>query len=107
MGQLANKGKRRNFRMRLWKKQAGGCFYCRCRVISPDDGTLDHVIPRSRGGPDSPRNLVFACKPCNARKADAVYRKMIPMKTTELMADIAISRLCGSDEPIEEKEDSK
>ncbi len=31
---------------------------------------LDHIIPRSRGGPNSWENLVAACHECNNRKAD-------------------------------------
>ena len=30
--------------------------------------TLDHVVARSRGGPDEPENLVPACRPCNSSK---------------------------------------
>jgi 5-methylcytosine-specific restriction endonuclease McrA len=32
--------------------------------------TLDHVVPRSRGGPGSLSNLVPACGPCNVAKGD-------------------------------------
>lgn len=32
--------------------------------------TIDHVIPRSQGGPSNWVNCVAACEPCNARKAD-------------------------------------
>jgi 5-methylcytosine-specific restriction endonuclease McrA len=41
------------------------CQYCgkQCH-----DLTIDHVVPRSRGGPHSWDNLVSACKPCNHRK---------------------------------------
>lgn len=31
--------------------------------------TLDHVVPRSRGGSDSPDNLQTMCQPCNTAKA--------------------------------------
>ncbi|KAI8474703.1 MAG: hypothetical protein J3K34DRAFT_456681 [Monoraphidium minutum] len=33
-----------------------------------DVATVDHVIPRAMGGPDSPANFKVACRPCNARK---------------------------------------
>ena len=33
------------------------------------DLNIDHVLPRSRGGPDSWENLVTACRVCNLRKA--------------------------------------
>ena len=32
------------------------------------DLCLDHLIPRMRGGPDSPENLVTACRSCNSSK---------------------------------------
>lgn len=38
--------------------------------ISYDDGTIDHVIPRSRGGKSTWDNLVMCTKEVNARKAD-------------------------------------
>ncbi|GLC74321.1 hypothetical protein PLESTF_001499200 [Pleodorina starrii] len=35
---------------------------------APDKATTDHVIPLSRGGPDSADNMVVSCFPCNQRK---------------------------------------
>jgi 5-methylcytosine-specific restriction endonuclease McrA len=40
------------------------------RLLHPDDGSLDHVVPRSRGGADTWENLVWAAKDVNQRKAD-------------------------------------
>jgi 5-methylcytosine-specific restriction endonuclease McrA len=40
------------------------------RVLHPDEGSLDHVIPRSRGGKDAWENLVWSAKEVNQRKAD-------------------------------------
>ncbi len=45
------------------------CQYCG-RALPPADLTLDHVLPRSRGGPAAWDNIVAACKPCNHRKGD-------------------------------------
>jgi 5-methylcytosine-specific restriction endonuclease McrA len=36
--------------------------------------TIDHVIPRSRGGPSSWDNIVTCCAPCNRRKGDRLPR---------------------------------
>lgn len=41
------------------------CQYCGSRT---GDLTLDHIVPRSRGGQHTWENLVSACKPCNHRK---------------------------------------
>src|SRR6516225_3679866 len=40
------------------------------RLLTPDEGSLDHVLPRSRGGQDTWENLVWAAKEINQRKAD-------------------------------------
>lgn len=43
------------------------CQYCGLRFPAKDL-TLDHVIPKSRGGTDTWENLVSCCKPCNGKK---------------------------------------
>jgi 5-methylcytosine-specific restriction endonuclease McrA len=40
------------------------------RILRPEEGSLDHVVPRSRGGKDTWENLVWASKEVNQRKAD-------------------------------------
>ena len=40
------------------------------RVLHPDEGSLDHVLPRSRGGRDTWENLVWSDKDVNTRKGD-------------------------------------
>jgi 5-methylcytosine-specific restriction endonuclease McrA len=40
------------------------------RVLHPDEGSLDHVLPRSRGGQDTWENLVWSSKDVNARKGN-------------------------------------
>lgn len=43
------------------------CAYCG-KKLTRQNATLDHVIPLSRGGDDSRRNLVWCCKKCNKEK---------------------------------------
>lgn len=45
------------------------CQYCSiiCNVANI---TIDHVLPRSRGGKTTWDNVVAACHPCNRKKAD-------------------------------------
>lgn len=60
-----SRGKYRRFRSAVVQRDGEGCRYC---GASNDDMTLDHVIPRSRGGPDDISNLALACRPCNSSK---------------------------------------
>jgi 5-methylcytosine-specific restriction endonuclease McrA len=41
------------------------CQYCGARADS-----IDHVVPRSRGGSHVWENLAAACRPCNMKKRD-------------------------------------
>jgi 5-methylcytosine-specific restriction endonuclease McrA len=45
------------------------CQYCH-QAFEARKLTLDHVIPRSRGGANTWENMVACCHPCNNRKAD-------------------------------------
>jgi 5-methylcytosine-specific restriction endonuclease McrA len=45
------------------------CQYCGCRP-GRAELTLDHVVPRAQGGQTNWENVVAACRPCNAAKAD-------------------------------------
>ena len=52
----------------LWRDK-NQCQYCGV-IESPRDMTIDHVIPRSRGGENTWSNLVTCCKRCNQKKGN-------------------------------------
>ena len=45
------------------------CQYCQCQP-GRANLTIDHVVPRSRGGETRWENVVTACEMCNRRKGD-------------------------------------
>jgi 5-methylcytosine-specific restriction endonuclease McrA len=45
------------------------CQYC-AKYFPADVLTMDHVVPKSRGGDNSWKNIVAACKKCNQRKGN-------------------------------------
>jgi 5-methylcytosine-specific restriction endonuclease McrA len=47
------------------------CQYCG-RISTPSELTLDHVMPKSKGGHSNWDNLVACCKRCNNRKGSAL-----------------------------------
>ena len=53
-------------RRNVFRRDDHRCQYCG----DSDRLTLDHVHPKSRGGPDTWENLVAACVPCNNRKGN-------------------------------------
>jgi 5-methylcytosine-specific restriction endonuclease McrA len=54
-------------RRNLMFRDTHQCQYCG-KQPPVRDLNIDHVLPRSRGGPDSWENLVTACRVCNLRK---------------------------------------
>jgi 5-methylcytosine-specific restriction endonuclease McrA len=58
-----------NLRIRIFVRDAFRCQYCG-QVMEARDLTLDHIIPRSRGGTNDALNLCTACIPCNNRKGN-------------------------------------
>ncbi len=37
--------------------------------------SIDHIVPRSRGGEHTWENVVAACRPCNVRKRDRLLHE--------------------------------
>ena len=64
----------------IWRDH-NQCQYCANHF--PDDKlTMDHVIPKSRGGKNTWQNLVAACKKCNQKKGSRTVKEsgMIPLR---------------------------
>jgi 5-methylcytosine-specific restriction endonuclease McrA len=53
----------------VFERDGHTCQYCG-KKFHVDELSIDHVIPRERGGRNTWENLVTACKSCNAKKAN-------------------------------------
>ena len=56
------------------------CWYCGETSLL----TLDHIIPKSRGGKTKWTNLITSCSPCNHRKGDRSAEKFCVEKGCEM-----------------------
>jgi 5-methylcytosine-specific restriction endonuclease McrA len=66
----------------LHKWQDHCCFYCREPLRGAD--TIEHIVPLSRGGSNTPWNVVLVCSRCNTRKNNKIFHvEWVP----ELVAD--------------------
>lgn len=52
------------------------CVYCGT-PISINSLTLDHILPRSKGGETSWQNIVASCKKCNSLKGDMLLKDFL------------------------------
>lgn len=63
MSSWISKSKRKN----IYAKTDNKCFYCGCE-LNLVNATIDHIIPKSKGGKNNEENLVPCCRYCNASK---------------------------------------
>lgn len=52
----------------LIDRDGDSCVWCRAEVV-PLEATVEHLVPRTRGGPDHLDNLLLACGRCNSARA--------------------------------------
>jgi 5-methylcytosine-specific restriction endonuclease McrA len=75
--QKRERHKARELRQSQWWKRRlakGVCYYCG-RPTPPDQLTMDHIVPISRGGKTTRGNVVACCKQCNNAK-----KQLLPME---------------------------
>ena len=81
MAKIADRAKKIRY---LLKRDGPLCHYCGNRLATdPDERgepldnqiTLDHIVPRSRGGTDHLENFVLSCPGCNQWKGRVQYEK--------------------------------
>jgi 5-methylcytosine-specific restriction endonuclease McrA len=66
-------------RKNILLRDRNSCQYCG-EVLASSDLTLDHVVPRSRGGLSTWENLVACCHNCNRRKGSHMLHEIQEMK---------------------------
>lgn len=55
-------------RHEVWQRDEGRCVACR----SNENLEFDHIIPLSKGGSNTVRNVQLLCQPCNRKKSDSI-----------------------------------
>ncbi len=79
------KAKAKKLKKTSWwkkKKSSGICYYCK-RKFKPNELTMDHIIPISRGGESIKENIVPCCKECNSKK-----KSLLPIEWEEYLQNL-------------------
>jgi 5-methylcytosine-specific restriction endonuclease McrA len=80
-------------RVKIYMRDHWRCQYCGEKKAAPEL-TLDHILPRSRGGDNTPVNVVTACLACNNRKADRTPEEArMPLLTTQSALRVRLERV--------------
>lgn len=80
-------------RLRIYMRDKYRCQYCGEKK-GAGELTLDHIFPRSRGGENSPVNIVTACVQCNNRKGSRTPEEArMPLLTTQSALRVKLERV--------------
>ena len=64
---LSPQNARKKFRDQIFEEWNWECAYC-SEKLSPETATIDHIIPKSKGGHNVKSNLCCCCSSCNKLK---------------------------------------
>ena len=80
-------------RLRIFMRDKFRCQYCGEKKRA-GELTLDHILPRSRGGDNSPVNVVTSCMTCNNRKGDRTPAEArMPLLTSQSALRVKLERV--------------
>ena len=82
---------RQRLRAVVFPREGYACAYCASPAAPSNPLTLEHILPRSAGGPDATWNLIAACRACNGARGStpmAVWMAFL-QRDRPWMADLA------------------
>ncbi len=81
----------KQWRAILHPVQKSKCMYCGHK-LRESDGDVDHKVPLSHGGKETPKNMQLLCRPCNNRKGALTDRQFRSRFKSVLPATLPPSR---------------
>lgn len=75
---------RRFFKVSLWDR-SHTCMGCKKEIKTFEEATLDHIIPRSKGGRTRLVNLQLMHKDCNSKKSSTITTRLSRRKFQKAM----------------------
>lgn len=76
-------------KIRLLIKDGNKCIYCENKFKDVEDATIDHILPKIKGGTNNINNLGLACSECNREKGNLLLTEYIrakELKVTRILA---------------------
>lgn len=79
-------------RQRILNKSRGICAHCG-KELTLKTFTVDHYIPKSKGGSSSMDNLIPLCSECNMAKDNEIYEPLIAYPYINIKYENELTRL--------------
>lgn len=76
----------------IYTRDKGRCVYCN-KDLNFKEATLDHIVPRSKGGQNTWENLVCCCKNCNHSKGSKKRETVYPNADLSTISNANVDRI--------------
>ena len=74
---IGGRNERKKIKENLLEKNGRVCYICGEIIPEDEDPTLDHIVPKSRFGPDMKENCAICCHSCNKEKGGLDIREFV------------------------------
>lgn len=98
----ANNGypKYAEFKQKLEHFGINSCCFCKTYIGAINDRTVEHLVPRARGGDNSIQNLFRSCRSCNESKWDLDWKQWYKLQPFyDATRELEIETLFGTKNP--------
>ena len=72
--ELSPQNARRKFRQSIFESWGWKCAYCE-KDLNTDSATIDHIIPKFKGGHNVKSNMLCSCSSCNRSKGSVLLEE--------------------------------
>ncbi len=86
---MAKKGPNQELKLQVYMRDGFVCAYCVRTMTHFNQVTVDHVLPKSKGGKDTVDNLTACCRSCNVKKGNLLltqFLRAFEMNITQRLA---------------------
>lgn len=87
----------------IYFRDRGSCTFCG-KELQLRQTSLDHYLPKSKGGPDAVYNIVLSCKTCNKLKKSSVPGDYAEVMIKLLKKGVRDKKITGSTLKIRHQE---
>lgn len=79
----------------IYFRDGGSCTFCG-KELQLRQASLDHYLPKSKGGPDAVYNIVLSCKTCNKLKKSSIPEDYEDVMIRLLKKGVRDKKITGS-----------
>jgi 5-methylcytosine-specific restriction endonuclease McrA len=83
-------------KIKVWRRDGFQCTYCGRKSSNTLTITVDHILPKAKGGNNNYENLTTCCNPCNSKKGSLLLIEFLKRENIQVTDKISqLEEYCG------------